>query len=125
DLYMYYRQIWGHYAQGPAGIVSRYGNECLFSVDALGLRPVWMVETESSLYFSSEQGVVTVDQMVAEPKPISPGEKIGVVLTDGQPVRVIPYADLQTTVLERTTKRLNLAGLRHHLTFGKSAEAVE
>lgn len=35
DLYVYYRQTWGHYAQGPAGIVSRYGNECIFSVDAL------------------------------------------------------------------------------------------
>lgn len=125
DLYMYYRQIWGHYAQGPAGIVSRYGNECLFSVDALGLRPVWMVESESSLYFSSEQGVVTVDQMVAEPKPIAPGEKIGVVLTTGQSVRVVPYAELQTTVLERAKKRFNLDGMRQYLSFGKTDAAVE
>ena len=68
DLYVYYRQVWGHFAQGPAGIVSRYGNECIFSVDALGLRPVWMVESDTSLYFSSEQGVITVGEMVADPK---------------------------------------------------------
>ena len=43
-LYMQYRQAWGHFAQGPAGIVSRYKDECAFSVDSLGLRPVWMVE---------------------------------------------------------------------------------
>src|SRR5690606_37567736 len=24
DMYVYYRQIWGHYAQGPAAIVSRF-----------------------------------------------------------------------------------------------------
>lgn len=125
DLYMYLRQIWGHYAQGPAGIVSRYGNECVFSVDALGLRPVWMVESEDSLYFSSEQGVITVDQMVAEPKPIAPSEKIGVELTSGQPVRVIPYAELQTKVLERASARFKLEGMRKHLTFGATDAAAE
>lgn len=123
DMYVYYRQIWGHYAQGPAGIVSRYGNECIFSVDALGLRPLWMVETEASLYFSSEQGVVTVGDMVAEPKPIAPGEKVGVVLTSGQPVQVVAYPRVQELVLERVSARINAAGLRKHLA-GASAEAA-
>ncbi|WP_246067636.1 glutamate synthase-related protein [Paenibacillus koleovorans] len=124
DLYVYYRQIWGHYAQGPAGIVSRYGNECVFSVDALGLRPVWMVESEESLYFSSEQGVITVDQMVAEPKPIAPGEKIGIELTAGQPIRVVPYTELQAKVLERAGKRINIGGMRKHLKFGTTSQAI-
>ena len=119
DLYMYYRQIWGHFAQGPAGIVSRYGDECVFSVDALGLRPLWMVESEQSLAFSSEQGIITVDQMVAEPKPIAPGEKIGVVITEGQPIEVIKYERLQSIVLERTNGRVKLDGMRKHLEFGQ------
>ncbi|MBP1992293.1 glutamate synthase-related protein [Paenibacillus eucommiae] len=123
DLYVYYRQVWGHYAQGPAGIVSRYGNECIFSVDALGLRPVWMVESETSLYFSSEQGVITVDQMVADPKSIAPGEKVGVVLTPGEHVQVIPYHEVQNLVLERASKRLNLEGLRKHLNPQPTGEA--
>lgn len=125
DLYMYFRQIWGHYAQGPAGIVSRYGDECIFSVDALGLRPLWMVESEQSLYFSSEQGVITVDQMVAEPKPIAPGEKIGVVLSAGQPVRVLSYSEVQDTVLERAKQRVRLDGMRKHLSFGSTDAAGE
>ncbi|MCS7463394.1 glutamate synthase-related protein [Paenibacillus doosanensis] len=115
DLYVYYRQIWGHYAQGPAGIVSRYGNECIFSVDALGLRPVWMVESETSLYFSSEQGVITVDEMVADPKPIAPGEKVGVILTPGEHVQVIPYSAVQDLVYERASKRIQFQGMRKHL----------
>ncbi|MCI3923754.1 glutamate synthase-related protein [Paenibacillus sp. TRM 82003] len=117
DLYVYYRQIWGHYAQGPAAIVSRYDNECVFSVDALGLRPLWMVESDTSLYFSSEQGVITVSEMVADPKPIAPGEKIGVVLTRGEHVQVIPYEELQTVVLERAQKRVKLDGLRKQLFY--------
>lgn len=116
DLYVYFRQIWGHYAQGPAGIVSRYGNECVFSVDALGLRPLWMVESETSLYFSSEQGVITVSEMVAEPKPIAPGEKVGVLLTPGEYVQIVPYPELQQLVLERAQQRgIGFAGMRKHL----------
>ncbi|WP_213527585.1 glutamate synthase-related protein [Paenibacillus sp. J31TS4] len=117
DMYVYFRQIWGHYAQGPAGIVSRYGNECIFSVDALGLRPVWMVETEASLYFSSEQGVVTVGEMVAEPKPIAPGEKVGVVLTPGEHVQVLSHPEVQQLAYERVSKRLSFADMRRHLEF--------
>lgn len=117
DLYVYYRQIWGHYAQGPAAIVSRYANECVFSVDALGLRPLWVVETETSLYFSSEQGVVLTGEMVHEPKPIAPGEKVGVVLQAGKPVQIVPYAELQQTVYDRTKERTNFTGMRKHLNF--------
>jgi glutamate synthase (NADPH/NADH) large chain len=120
DLYVYYRQIWGHYAQGPAGIVSRYGNECIFSVDALGLRPLWMVESETSLYFSSEQGVITVGEMVADPKPIAPGEKIGVVLTPGEHIQVLPYSRVQEIVLERAAARVDFQGLRRHIAGDKS-----
>ncbi len=115
DLYVYYRQIWGHYAQGPAAIVSRYGDECLFSVDALGLRPLWLVESENSLYFSSEQGVITVGEMIAEPKPIAPGEKIGVVLKANEHIQLINYPSLQQLVLERAQKRVDFSGMRKHL----------
>ncbi|MDB5055162.1 MAG: glutamate synthase [Bacilli bacterium] len=117
DLYVYFRQIWGHFAQGPAGIVSRYGNECVFSVDALGLRPLWMVESKDSFFFSSEQGIINVGEMVSEPKAIAPGEKIGVQLNAGQPVVVVPYTELQNLVLERASRKITLEGLRKHLTY--------
>ncbi|MBS7531610.1 glutamate synthase [Hazenella sp. IB182353] len=103
QLYTYYRQTWGPFSQGPAGIISRYGNECAFSVDALGLRPLWLVETVRSYSFSSEQGIVPVSQMIGEPKPLAPGETIGVQLLPQ--AKVYAHHELQQVVLERTSKR--------------------
>jgi glutamate synthase (NADPH) large chain len=119
DLYMYYRQVWGHFAQGPAGIISRFANECVFSVDALGLRPLWMIEDETSLYFSSEQGVIPVTEMVCEPKPIAPGEKVGIKLSAGEPIEVVSHRELQQIILQRATEKTVFKDFRHHLTFTK------
>lgn len=123
DLYVYYRQMWGHFAQGPAAIVSRYANECVFSVDALGLRPLWIVECETSLYFSSEQGIITADQMVADPQPIAPGEKIGVLLSPDEHIQVVSYEELQNTVLERAARKTEFTGMRQHISYPKLAAA--
>ncbi|MGD8192018.1 glutamate synthase-related protein [Brevibacillus ginsengisoli] len=123
DLYVYLRQTWGHFAQGPAGIVSRYGNECVFSVDSLGLRPLWMVESEASLYFSSEQGVITVREMLSEPKSIAPGEKVGITLSPNQPITVVYHHELQQIVLERFKHKAAFAGANHHLHFSYEADS--
>ena len=45
-----------------------------------GLRPLWLVETAGSYTFSSEPGVVPVQETVSEPKPLAPGEKVMVSL---------------------------------------------
>jgi len=74
-FYMYLRQAMGPYAQGPVALIARHADECVFSSDALGLRPLWQVETADDFVFSSEPGVVPVAKMVAEPKPLAPGEK--------------------------------------------------
>jgi glutamate synthase (NADPH/NADH) large chain len=74
-FYMYLRQAMGPFAQGPVALIARHSDECVFSADALGLRPLWQVETEADFVFSSEPGVVAVGEMVAEPKPLAPGEK--------------------------------------------------
>ena len=77
-IYKIYIRIYvkhGAILQGPAGIISRYKDEAVFSVDSLGLRPVWKVETESSYIFSSEPGVVSPTEYVAEPKPLAPEKK--------------------------------------------------
>lgn len=107
NLYMYYRQIWGPFAQGPAGIISRYGDECAFRVDALGLRPLWLIESERSYYFSSEQGIISTSDMVSEPKPLAPGETIGVQLTPK--AKLLSHHQLQQLVWERTTSQVNLS----------------
>jgi len=74
-FYMYLRQAMGPFAQGPVALIARHGDECAFSADALGLRPLWQVETVEDFVFSSEPGVVAVAEMVSEPKPLAPGEK--------------------------------------------------
>ena len=72
---MYLHQAMGPFAQGPVALIARHADECVFSADALGLRPLWQVETEDDFVFSSEPGVVSVSAMVSEPKPLAPGEK--------------------------------------------------
>jgi len=74
-FYMYMRQAMGPFAQGPVALIARHGDECAFSADALGLRPLWQVESVEDHVFSSEPGVVAVGEMVSEPKPLAPGEK--------------------------------------------------
>ena len=79
-FYMYLRQAFGPFAQGPVALISRFADEHVFSVDALGLRPLWQLETADAFVFSSEPGVVAVKDTVAEPKPLAPGEKVFVEL---------------------------------------------
>ncbi len=55
---MYLRQTMGPFAQGPVALIARHEDECVFSADALGLRPLWQLETAEDFVFSSEPGVV-------------------------------------------------------------------
>ncbi|HEY2715795.1 MAG TPA: glutamate synthase-related protein [Solirubrobacterales bacterium] len=83
-FYMYLHQSMGPFAQGPVALIARHADECVFSADAMGLRPLWQVETEDDFVFSSEVGVVPVSKMVAEPKPLAPGEKVLVEIDRGE-----------------------------------------
>jgi glutamate synthase (NADPH/NADH) large chain len=114
DLYTYLREAWGHFAQGPAGIISRYGDEAVFSVDALGLRPLWMLETDSSYLFSSEPGIISVNEYVNDPKPLAPGEKVG-FKWDGDQLAVYEQDRYQSEVYNRLSQRLKLDGARLRL----------
>jgi len=105
DLYMYYRQAWGPFAQGPAAIAARSGNCLVASVDAMGLRPFWQLETEDTLFFSSEPGIVSTSDLTADPRPLAPGEKVGVMLrAEGAP-EVLSYTRLQYRVLQLSRQR--------------------
>lgn len=104
-VYKYYRQAFGPFAQGPAGIISRYGDECVFSVDALGLRPLWFGDTEKEYFFSSEKGVYHLDTMRMDPVPLSPGEKMRLRVRRGQTVEVFDYPAIQQRMLNLTRRR--------------------
>lgn len=117
DLYMYYRSLWGPFAQGPAGVMMRHGNSAVFGTDALGLRPMWLVETVDAFCFSSEQGIVPQTTWAQEPKPLSPGEKVGVQWTADAGARLYPYSELQQEVLRAAKARFNFRDEHRHLHF--------
>ncbi len=104
-IYKYYRQAFGPYSQGPAGIISRFGDECVFSVDALGLRPLWFGDTEKEYFFSSEKGVYHLDTMHDNPIPLSPGEKMRLRIHRGRVVDVFDYPAIQQRMLNLTMRR--------------------
>ena len=105
-VYKYYRQAFGPFAQGPAGIISRYGDECVFSVDALGLRPLWFGDTEKEYFFSSEKGVYHLDTMRLDPIPLSPGEKMRLRIHRGtRTVEVFDYPAIQQKMLNQAPRR--------------------
>jgi glutamate synthase (NADPH) large chain len=130
DMYMFLRSMWGPFAQGPAGIMTRFGDEAIFSVDALGLRPMWLLETEAAYCFSSEQGIIGPELWVAEPKPLSPGEKVGVALQTesgsvNRSVHVYNYPQLQQVVYGRISERYTLSGEHRNLHFATPFGAEE
>lgn len=103
---MYLRQALGPFAQGPAALVSRVGDECVFCVDALGLRPLWRLETGTHLVFSSEPGVVPVADCVSEPAPLAPGEKVLVEIDRAAgEARLLAHHELQRLCCARWRAR--------------------
>ncbi|MBS2967979.1 glutamate synthase [Metabacillus sp. KIGAM252] len=114
NLYTYIREAWGHFAQGPAGIISRFGDEAVYSVDALGLRPLWKVETKTSYIFASEPGIIPASEYMANPKPLAPGEKVG-LKWDEDTIKVYDYPAYQEEVHGRFTSRVQVDGFGTHL----------
>ncbi|MCZ7545908.1 MAG: glutamate synthase-related protein [Anaerolineae bacterium] len=104
-VYRHYRAAFGPFAQGPAAVAARLGDLCVFSVDALGLRPLWFGETEKEYFFTSERGVIPLDTMVGSPKPLAPGEKMAVRVERGQHVYVHEYPAIRRHVVDRARER--------------------
>jgi glutamate synthase (NADPH) large chain len=99
---MYLRQTLGPFAQGPAALLARAGDECVFCVDALGLRPLWRLETGEHHVFASEPGVVEVAETVADPAPLAPGEKLLVTIDRARgEARLHDHPALQRLCCER------------------------
>jgi glutamate synthase (NADPH) large chain len=110
-FYMYLRQAMGPFAQGPVALIARHSDECVFSADALGLRPLWQVETGEDFVFSSEPGVVAVAEMVAEPKPLAPGEKAMVAIDrERRRSTLHPHDEMLRAVRDRWLARNGAAG---------------
>lgn len=104
-FYMYLRQTFGPFTQGPVALISRDGDECVFSTDALGLRPLWQVETVDDFIFSSEPGVAPISETVSQPKPFAPGEKVLVQINSENGTRLRRHDELQRIARERWLER--------------------
>jgi glutamate synthase (NADPH/NADH) large chain len=107
-LYGWFRRFLTASAQGPAAIIARHGDRCVFSVDAMGLRPLWVGETDRELFASSELGVVPHEELLMDPKPLAPGEKLGVVLQHGRSPRLLQHHELRQEVLNSFRRRIRL-----------------
>ena len=129
-FYMYLRQAFGPFAQGPVALVARHGDECVFAVDALGLRPLWHLETSEAHVFSSEPGVVAVADTIGEPKPLAPGEKLLVAIDRAKgESRLLDHHRLQRLCCERWRERTgggaHDAGFQRALPVGGPLEGAE
>ena len=125
-LHRYYRYAFGPFAQGPAAIVAHFANEALFSVDALGLRPLWFGETDKEYFFSSERGVVPTENVVRDPKPLAPGEKMAVRMSRDGEIEILDYVTIQQRLLRLAYRRFgSLSPVKRVLetmTYQESAE---
>ncbi len=81
DAYTRARAAFGPFAQGPAAFLARLGDLCLVGVDAMGLRPLWYVETDEAHVFTSERGFIPLERYSSDPRPLAPGEHAGLERT--------------------------------------------
>jgi glutamate synthase (NADPH/NADH) large chain len=127
-FYMYLRQAMGPFAQGPIALIARHGDEHVFSVDALGLRPLWQIEAHDAYVFSSEPGVVPIADMTGEPKPLSPGEKVTVRVKRDKSARLFDHQAMQRLVHKRWLERTGaqaVAGFEQAIPTGGPLEGPE
>jgi glutamate synthase (NADPH/NADH) large chain len=128
-FYMYLRETFGPFAQGPVALIARHDDECVFSADALGLRPLWKVETPDDFIFSSEPGVVGCEDMVSEPEPLAPGEKYMVTIDrERRASKLHEHWRMQRAVAERwleRTRTSEAAPYDRALTTGGPLEGTE
>jgi glutamate synthase (NADPH/NADH) large chain len=104
-VYTRLRQSFGPYAQGPAAILARQGETIVASVDAIGLRPLWFVESEKEYLFSSERGAIPLEVMVSDPRPLGPGEKMAICLQPGKDAQLLTHAGIRRHVMDRSFQR--------------------
>ena len=116
ELYSFFRRYFTASAQGPAGIIARAGQRCVISVDAMGLRPLWFGETHKEYFASSELGVLPQEELVCDPKPLAPGEKIAFNIQRGKQTRVLSHREIREEALRSIRKRLDPAAFAAQVT---------
>ncbi len=93
--------FWNPVVQGPQALIATNGRELAAAVDAMGLRPLWVVETEDQIILSSEVGVIEPRLWVAEPRMIGPGEVVGWTWQEDGPVTTVSMEEITGSLLAR------------------------
>jgi glutamate synthase (NADPH/NADH) large chain len=123
DAYVQGRAAVGPLAQGPAAILTRVGDTCVFGVDALGLRPLWHVETADEHVFASERGFIPLDRYVGDPVPLGPGERVALRRDRGW--RVLDQNAVRERFLAaRRLRGVSMSGLRERLVCGGPSDPL-
>jgi len=125
QMYTLLRQFFTASAQGPAAVITRWQNQCVFSVDAMGLRPLWFGETNKFFFASSEAGVVAQEEILHDPKVLAPGEKLALQLQPQQGIDVYPHDELRELVFQRLSKRTKLERYSDQLQAGEQLPDAE
>jgi glutamate synthase (NADPH/NADH) large chain len=112
QVYAFYRWFFPCSAQGPAAVLARCGDKCVGSVDAMGLRPLWFGESDYNYFLSSEKGVVDLEHMMGDPRPLAPGEKIIITGGLGARAEVLDYGAIQQGLVKLLGGRRNAKYLR-------------
>ncbi len=99
DAYQQLEVFWPPVVQGPQALVATDGHQLVASVDALGLRPLWILETEHEIILSSEPGVVNPADWVAEPRMIGPGEVRAWTWNQEEPVKTLDEDSVTASLL--------------------------
>ncbi len=121
-LYRHLRAYWGPFAQGPAAIIARWGDTCCFATDALGLRPLWYVPTEEGVFFTSERASLPMELFTGDPRPLAPGEKMGVVVHRGHALELLTHEQIRERMWEevRALTAASPTAVRHAAPLGSS-----
>ncbi|ABA90179.1 ferredoxin-dependent glutamate synthase [Syntrophotalea carbinolica DSM 2380] len=120
QLFGFFRRFFPTSAQGPAAVIARSGDQVVCSVDAMGLRPLWFGETEREYFASSEVGVVPQEEILADPKPLAPGEKVGMNIPLGKAVEVLNHQQLRNEVQRNFQRRTSLPSQARMVTSARN-----
>ncbi|MEP7271837.1 MAG: glutamate synthase-related protein [Acidobacteriota bacterium] len=123
-FHRYFRRAFGSLAQGPVAIIAREGDEIVFSCDALGLRPLWFGMTDKEYFASSEKGVVPLEAMAGDPRPLAPGEKMGLLLHRNHGVEVFEHQELQGRIHQLAARKFDFSSL-NEVIVGSSLFTLE